>query len=660
MAYCVKVRPILVAIDSFKECASSADVSSWVAQGLRMALVPGLEVKTLCVSDGGAGFEELIAGAASHASLFNTMAYGPTLDVLRDTSFTLAIDFAGRNIAVIESSKSIGLGVLTDEAKAQSVLDRSSYGLGQVILAAAAKAPDEILIGTGDSAIQDCGAGVLAALGAVFVLKDGTRVSGIMATPRNLQNLDSIDISDIAELPPIRLACNLSSVLEGSSATVEKYAKQKGANAEEIKRLRSWTKKIGECYAEIADTDVARHPGSGASGGVGASLIAAFKATPEYSFNVTNRWINAETEIAGASLVVVGEGRLDEGTAKGKAPGAISMMASVHGIPVVAVAGSVAAEAFGSLTSIGISVVQTLSTPSQNRSDYMDPKKARRLLREAGIRLAPVVAMVLDAQRVGQPRARKIGTSPRGDCNFVVACDLWQTVITRHWEFNFVEMVRRALTGAGLDVSHAIVKQCLNISMLRYDIDRREFTGRLLDLVSEEPEISDEEHDRIVQTLQDVAAQQTAQSSWIPGAQEFLQRLRQIGARLVAVSNSTQEVQNVLAKLEVREYFDEVVLSYEVGVVKPSPALYMSSPWFRRAKGDGIRAFVVGDQFEKDILAAQILRVDSILLKHKARPSRPRWYPCAPAIGSCNDFAGALELIEQGISRPQDEARNLY
>ena len=645
----MSARIILVALDSFKECASSADVSSWVAQGLRMALPGSVEVKTLEVSDGGRGFEEVIAAAAISASLCAARALDPSFDVLRDTTYSLATSSFGQKIAVIESAKSIGLGVLTEEGKSKSVLDRSSFGLGQVILEAASEAPDEILIGTGDSAVQDCGIGVLAALGAVFVLQDRSRVSGLEATPRKLLKLNSIDISQLRALPPIRLACNLSSVLEGSSATVEKYAKQKGATSPEIRQLTSWTKKVGKCYANIAGTNVARYPGSGASGGVGAALIAAFGATPEYSFNVSNRWISAESEIKGAALVVVGEGRLDEGTAKGKAPGAISMMASAQGIPVVAVAGSVAPEAFGSLTSIGISAIQTLSTPSQQLSDYMDPAKARQLLREAGIRLAPVISVILDSQAASNPRKKRKRSALRGYCKFVVACDLWQTVITRRWKYNFVEAFRHTLDDAGLNVSHSIVQQALNVSMLRHEMDSQEFAKRLIDLVTEDTGISETQYAVISEQLRELSARQVDESKWIPGAENFLESLRMRGGRIVAVSNSERHVQAVLDKLKIREYFDEVVLSYQCGVVKPNPALFLRSSWFRKAKQEGIPAFVVGDQFEKDILAAQILGVESIHLRHKERPSPALWYACTPAIGVSNDFSGALELIEQRL-----------
>jgi glycerate kinase len=656
----MSIRTILVAMDSFKGCASSMEVSTWVAQGLRMALPKDFQVDVVPVCDGGTGFEAVICESASDAIRRTISTVDAAFNDVPTASYALATDNAGRRVAIVESAKTIGLDRIPNSGNPVSILDRSSFALGQMLLAAAQDGPAEILVGMGDSAVQDCGVGALAALGAEFVLRDDRRVCGRRATPRALQTLKSIDRGRLIALPPIRLACNLSSVLVGSSATVEKYARQKGASNEEIKLLSSWTSNLSNLYSGLADIDVGRHPGSGASGGVGAGLIAAYGAVPEYSFNVLNRWTDIESRIACSSLVVVGEGTLDEGTAKGKAPGAIAMLASALGKPVVAVAGSVARQTYGSISGIGILVVQTLTTPSQIRADYMDRDKAQALLREAGIRLAPIAGGMARSVKTRR-RAQKTAVTEVDDApRFVVACDLWQTLITRHWKHNFVETFSRALAKSGMSAPHSIIGQCLNVSMMRYELDRKDFARRLVDLVASTPDEVPGRLGLISNALGEVACEQANQSEWIIGAPAFLMALRDRGARLVAVSNSTQEVMDVLNNLGVRSYFDEVVLSYEHGYVKPNPALYLRSKWIRRAKEERIPTIVIGDQFAKDILPAQLLGFDGILLQHRKRQAKSVWYPTSPPIAACSTFEAALDLVTQRMGASSHENRSVH
>jgi glycerate kinase len=131
--------------------------------------------------------------------------------------------------------------------------------------------------------------------------------------------------------------------------------------------------------------------GAGANGGVAAALIAGCNATPRYSFRVMIEHTDMLGRLSTAAAVVVGEGRLDKTTLTGKAPGAIALLASAYNLPVFAVAGSVDRQCFGRLLNFGILNVQTLTHPECRLEVLMDPQNARFLLREAGVRLAPVV-----------------------------------------------------------------------------------------------------------------------------------------------------------------------------------------------------------------------------------------------------------------------------
>jgi HAD superfamily hydrolase (TIGR01509 family) len=64
----------------------------------------------------------------------------------------------------------------------------------------------------------------------------------------------------------------------------------------------------------------------------------------------------------------------------------------------------------------------------------------------------------------------------------------------------------------------------------------------------------------------------------LPGLVDFMEEGRRRGLALALVTNAPWEnVEAVLLALELREFFDEVVLSDEVGNVKPDPAPYRAA-----------------------------------------------------------------------------------
>lgn len=649
-------KRVVVALDSFKGCASSAETTSWLAQGLRLALPESHQVVEVPVCDGGTGFAQIISSAdkkATHHTVTSFDATGVTIENGRVT----IVKSGKRRIAVLESADTIGLGRLTDERQGEiSVMRRNSYGLGLVIAFAADLKPDEILLGMGDSAVQDCGAGLLAALGAEFIVENNKCIKGPLVAVENLLHIKQIDLSKLRRLPPIRLACNLSSVLSGSSSTVENYARQKGATDAEVKQLKAWTERFDLLLSKHAGFRVGFHPGSGSSGGVGSALIAACGAVPEYSFLTVNRAIGIQRKVCRADVVVVGEGRIDAGTAKGKAPGAVALMASAVGIPVIAVAGSVEAGTFGSLLAAGISSMQTLSTPSQKLVDYMDPTKARRLLRETGVRISPLVSMFASGR--SQDISQTQRDSPRSKKRLKVkqapiVFDLWQTVVTRTWKYNYVEKLSRALGEAGLGVGHAMIQQCLNVSMLRHSTSPAHFVKTLVPFVSQSGSSVPEITRTVSHILKGLSQDQLRESKWIDGAEDFLSMLKDQAVPLVAVSNSTQQARETLRRLGAHRWFDEIILSCEHGLTKPHLGLFLRSNHVSTAFANGTCGLIIGDQFEKDIMPAQLLGFDAILIRH-FRPSRPSmWSRCSPKIGMASSFQDAMDLLE---SRPLQNA----
>jgi glycerate kinase len=79
--------------------------------------------------------------------------------------------------------------------------------------------------------------------------------------------------------------------------------------------------------------------GAGAAGGVGFAAVAVLRATARPGIDLMLELTGLRDDLAGADLVVTGEGSLDEQTLHGKAPAGVAAAARAAGVPVVTVSG---------------------------------------------------------------------------------------------------------------------------------------------------------------------------------------------------------------------------------------------------------------------------------------------------------------------------------
>jgi len=243
------------------------------------------------------------------------------------------------NTALIEIAQASGLHCVPPHSR--NILNSSSIGSGELIIAALEKGVRRFVIGLGGSASCDGGTGALAALGVVF--KDN---QGNVLTPNGL-SLQKISTIDPSNLDPrllestFLLAHDVDSPLLGLEGAL-KYAPQKGANPEDIEILHKGL----ENYAFVLEQTTEKHlntlPGLGAAGGLAAGLFAFLNATLKPGAEVVMDMIGLSEKLKGASLVITGEGKLDDQSIHGKTPIAVARLAKQFNIPVIAINGSLA------------------------------------------------------------------------------------------------------------------------------------------------------------------------------------------------------------------------------------------------------------------------------------------------------------------------------
>ncbi|MER7407216.1 glycerate kinase [Streptomyces sp. NPDC000070] len=328
-----ETQRVLVAADKFKGSLTAVEVAERVTAGLRRA-VPDLEVEALPVADGGDG--TVAAAVAAGFERREVRVAGPLGD-------EVTAAFALRDgTAVVEMAEASGLQRLP--AGVFAPLTASTYGSGELLRAALDAGARTIVFGVGGSATTDGGAGMLSALGARFLDADGEPV------PPGGGGLAALASADLSGLDPrlteieLVLASDVDNPLTGPTGAPAVYGPQKGASPDDVVTLDAALAhfaKVLEGPAGPKAAEYAASPGAGAAGGIGYGALllgARFRPGIEVMLDV----LGFAPALARATLVITGEGSLDEQTLHGKAPAGVAAAARARGVEVVAVCGRLA------------------------------------------------------------------------------------------------------------------------------------------------------------------------------------------------------------------------------------------------------------------------------------------------------------------------------
>jgi glycerate kinase len=215
----------------------------------------------------------------------------------------------------------------------------SSYGTGQVIRAALDAGCRRIVLGVGGSAGTDGGAGMVQALGGRLRDARGVEVGRGGAALAAVQSLVLADLHPALRQTEVVVASDVDNPLLGPRGAAAVYGPQKGASPTDVVELDAALARWAEAVHRATGVDAARMPGAGAAGGVGFAALAVLGATLQPGIDLILDLVGFRAALAGARLVITGEGSLDAQTLHGKAPAGVAAATRPAGIPVVAVAG---------------------------------------------------------------------------------------------------------------------------------------------------------------------------------------------------------------------------------------------------------------------------------------------------------------------------------
>lgn len=349
------MEKILLVPDSFKGTLSSRQVCQVMAGQLRR-FFPQAQVKSIPVADGGEGSVEAFLAAAGGERRTRTVT-GPFGEPVEAFYGVLG---DGRT-AVIEMAACAGLPLAEGRLNPERA---TTYGVGELLLAAKEAGCTKAILGLGGSCTNDGGAGAAAALGAKFTRADG---AAFIPTGGTLGEIAALDVSPVAQaLQGMELTamCDIDNPLYGEAGAAAVFAPQKGADAALVARLDAGLRHLGQVSARCLGRDFSHLPGAGAAGGLGFGMAAFCGAQLRMGIDAVLDAVGFDSLLPGTDVVFTGEGKIDSQSARGKVVSGVAARCRKAGVPVVAVVGQIG-QGFEEMYQQGLTAVFSINRAAQ-------------------------------------------------------------------------------------------------------------------------------------------------------------------------------------------------------------------------------------------------------------------------------------------------------
>ena len=318
---------VVIAPNAFKGCLSAHAAAEAIARGISAA---GAEPVLVPVADGGDGtLDALVEGVGG--TVMGVIARGPMGLPVRAHLGQLS-DGTG----VVEMAQASGLALVP--VGERDPMRASTVGTGELIKGALARRPGRVLVALGGSATVDGGTGLARALGLRFTDPGGKPVAEGGEGLAHIAKIDASRLDPRVRATPMVALADVTNPLLGPEGAAAVFGPQKGATPADVAQLEHGLARLAERIEADLGVDVANRPGAGAAGGAGA-MLAALGAELQPGAEVVLDALRFPERLAGAGLVITGEGKLDAQSLAGKAPIAVARAAAAAGVPCAAIAG---------------------------------------------------------------------------------------------------------------------------------------------------------------------------------------------------------------------------------------------------------------------------------------------------------------------------------
>lgn len=369
-----------------------------MARGARRVF-PRARIKELPLADGGEGTLDVLARTPGTSRKTKTVC-GP-LGAPVPAGFLVFRD----RTALIEMAQAAGLTLVP--AFRRDPKCTTTYGVGQLLLAARAAGCRRAIVTLGGSATVDGGAGMAQALGARLVDACGRQIPWGGA---GLLRLAAISPGKMREnIKGLRVsgATDVGNPLLGPRGAARIFGPQKGANRRDVRLLEKGLANFARICRRDLGKEISGIPGAGAAGGLGAGLIAFTKARLVGGAGWILRRLDFASHLREADLVLTGEGSIDAQTAMGKLVSTVAADSRRAGIPAIGFAGQVrlgraAAARMGLLSVYALASAKISPRRAMNEAAPLLERLVARALRDyslsaAGSRAARAVRIFSSA-----------------------------------------------------------------------------------------------------------------------------------------------------------------------------------------------------------------------------------------------------------------------
>lgn len=357
----MSIKKIVIAPDSFKESLTAMEAADAIYKGLSK-VIPNCDFKLIPMADGGEGTREVISKAKN----------GETIDV--EITAPLGNKVIGKygyidkdKLAIIEVADGCGLHLVPMVKRNPEIT--TTYGVGELIIAALDRGARNFIVGLGGSATNDGGFGMLQALGVKGKDINGNEIPLGGAALIDLKSIDFSNIDTRIQGCNIRVACDVENPLIGNLGASNVFGRQKGASEGQVKSLDKALENYGNLVKEILGIDINNMNKAGAAGGLGGAFIM-LNSKLEKGIDIVLECTGFENNIKDADYIFTGEGSIDSQTKYGKTISGIAKLSKKHNIKLIALGGRVTDDA-EELHEIGVTAMFSIMDSAKSLEEAL-------------------------------------------------------------------------------------------------------------------------------------------------------------------------------------------------------------------------------------------------------------------------------------------------
>ncbi len=300
---------ILVAPNSFKECADSTEIAALMKASFNRYLADSFKQAAKFVyqpvSDGGDGFFEV---CKNHFGL-ETLHFEVSR-AFDSGKFFCPVGYSVETKTIyIESAEVIGLKTIPVEKRKPLVL--SSKGMGELLMQlldgvyTGYMDIEKVVIGVGGTGTSDLGMGMMEVFGLEFY---DTADNKLAVLPKNFHLVEKIAVPELTFPFKVELICDVENKLLGEDGATKMFSKQKGATDNDVEFLESAFENVLK-QLELDEATITSLNGAG--GGIAAAMKIFFNSDIRFASQFIKDEFGIDSTKQSFDLVVTGEGKFD-------------------------------------------------------------------------------------------------------------------------------------------------------------------------------------------------------------------------------------------------------------------------------------------------------------------------------------------------------------